>query len=403
MSIYFYNKGVLSLIDITTMGDSSKREDESKIGKYDSGLKYAIAILYRNGVDINIKSGGCEYTFKTKIVSDEHTNKKKELLVVIQKKEHETTEHVTAFSPNLGFEWKVWMAVRELYSNCLDENGTIYFEPTDNINEYGNTIIEINGDKLHDIVLNWDSFFIPQNEKPIFESQTVKIYKNTCDSIKLYKQGILIHSDKHSKSKYRYDFSESLDEMRTLNDMDGFKSAVSSQICYCENSDFISLFLSDCKPQTFESKLRFFYRLSDQWVLIINKLFEQNKNYVLYDGLLEAVKEDDRFDIGVKSVKYNSPSYSFSTVEVKVSDEDTKTLSDKVKSICGSKNISLTYPIVESEITRFHAIPDMTKKVIYVTSDFCEDYLWELVKAIFRLESDDDVNYPYKKYCELLT
>ena len=55
-TITFQNESILSLIDLTTMGDSSKRGDSSKIGKFDSGLKYAMSILYRHGVNININS-----------------------------------------------------------------------------------------------------------------------------------------------------------------------------------------------------------------------------------------------------------------------------------------------------------------------------------------------------------
>ena len=50
----FRNQGQLSVLDLTTMGDSIKREDDSKIGKFDSGLKYALAILYRNNVKFRI-------------------------------------------------------------------------------------------------------------------------------------------------------------------------------------------------------------------------------------------------------------------------------------------------------------------------------------------------------------
>jgi len=212
MDIVFQNKGILSLLDLTTMGDSSKRDDISKIGKFDSGLKYALSILYRNGLKVEIYSGNSKYTFSSKVITDEITNKAKELLVI-----HEDNaewigpkEHVTAFSPQLGFEWKVWMAIRELYSNCLDEGGKVGFTRSTEVkNNSDETIIVVydNG-TLQEIISNWNNYFL-SNEEPIYEGDSIKIHKNTEGFLRLYKNKILIFEDRNVKSKYIYDFSGS--------------------------------------------------------------------------------------------------------------------------------------------------------------------------------------------------
>ena len=52
----FYNAGIINEISITTFGINAKNDD-SAIGYFGTGLKYAIAVLLRNGHEIKIKSG----------------------------------------------------------------------------------------------------------------------------------------------------------------------------------------------------------------------------------------------------------------------------------------------------------------------------------------------------------
>ena len=58
----------MSFLDVTSMGDSSKRGDTTTIGQFDSGLKYAIALLLRNNVDIRIKTDEDEFSFSTNTI-----------------------------------------------------------------------------------------------------------------------------------------------------------------------------------------------------------------------------------------------------------------------------------------------------------------------------------------------
>ena len=110
----FANNGTISLLDLTTMGDSSKREDTSKIGQFDSGLKYAISILVRNKVDFEILTGDYKYTFSEYMESEGGKSKN---LIRIKQHNWKTAEDVfytSAFAVNLGFDWDFWMAIREI-------------------------------------------------------------------------------------------------------------------------------------------------------------------------------------------------------------------------------------------------------------------------------------------------
>ena len=85
MQIHFITPTIISRLDISSMGDSSKRGDDSTIGQFDSGLKYAIALLLRDKVNMSIKTYDNDgilntYTFSTSVKKCNNTNKEKELI-----------------------------------------------------------------------------------------------------------------------------------------------------------------------------------------------------------------------------------------------------------------------------------------------------------------------------------
>ena len=50
----------------------------------------------------------------------------------------------------------------------------------------------------------------------------------------------------------------------------------------------------------------------------------------------------------------------------------------------------------------FNCIADVDDKIIYVTRNFKSEDMWQLVKAQFRIEGNDDPNYVYKQYVTIL-
>lgn len=111
--IVFENDGTLDMRAVKIMGVNSKDNKDSAIGYFGTGLKYAIAILLRAGATISILTGGTMYQFnvqRTKIRNDEFN--------VITMNDEEL-----GFTTDLGKNWEVWMAFREIYSNMLDEGG----------------------------------------------------------------------------------------------------------------------------------------------------------------------------------------------------------------------------------------------------------------------------------------
>lgn len=116
--IVFKNDGVIDIRAIKTFGVNSKDDKESAIGYFGTGLKYAIAILLRNNHQITFICGGKRYemsTIRSKVRNDEFD------IVTMNGEE-------LGFTTDLGKNWEMWMAFREIYSNMLDEQGAECFE-----------------------------------------------------------------------------------------------------------------------------------------------------------------------------------------------------------------------------------------------------------------------------------
>ena len=98
----------------STFGVSVKN-GSNPIGMFGTGLKYAIAVLLREGRHISITSAGREYAFD---VVEKNIRDKAFNICRCNGKD-------LPFTTELGKTWELWQAYRELYSNCLDEGGEL--------------------------------------------------------------------------------------------------------------------------------------------------------------------------------------------------------------------------------------------------------------------------------------
>lgn len=141
--IVFRNPGVIDPVSIATFGVSSK-EKAGAIGYFGTGLKYAIAILLREGCKITINAGGQRLDFGTeqaRVRVDDFT-------FVTMNGER------LGFTTELGKNWELWAAFRELYCNCLDENGTVIeWLPGDDRIDFvsDETVIRVEGEAFRDV------------------------------------------------------------------------------------------------------------------------------------------------------------------------------------------------------------------------------------------------------------
>lgn len=178
MNIVFRNKGTIDPRSITTFGVSSK-ENSSAIGYFGTGLKYAIAILLREGCTIEIHTGGQRLEFATveqKVRVDEFT------FVTMN-------GQPLAFTTELGKTWKMWQAIREIWCNCLDEKGEALATDDAVIAEDAETVIIVSGREALEAWSQRDAIMIPT--KPIVSTENVDIHPGRSNYI--YYKGVRIH------------------------------------------------------------------------------------------------------------------------------------------------------------------------------------------------------------------
>jgi hypothetical protein len=117
MTISFTNPGEIDPRAFTLLGLSAK-DSTSAIGRFGTGLKYAIAITHRLGGTISIWSGLTRYDFEVK--SSTFRGKEiKEIEIITP-----GSSFPAPFTADYGKDWEPWMALRELESNARDEGGT---------------------------------------------------------------------------------------------------------------------------------------------------------------------------------------------------------------------------------------------------------------------------------------
>jgi hypothetical protein len=110
--VSFQNAGLIDPRCITTIGVSVK-ETENPIGFFGTGLKYAIAIILRNGGEITIWRGLEALRFDSVAVPV-----RGQTVQVVRMNGVEL-----GFTTDLGKHWEIWQAMREIYCNAKDEGG----------------------------------------------------------------------------------------------------------------------------------------------------------------------------------------------------------------------------------------------------------------------------------------
>lgn len=402
-NLHFCNDGFLSLIDLTTMGDSCKRDDSKKIGKFDSGLKYALVILLRNKVDVKIVTNGVTYTFDTYVQRDEKTGKTKEVLEIIQDTDGEIEKIPTAFAINMGHEWKFWMAIRELYSNCLDESGQVLQELGESSYD---TVISLTGnDLLQSVIDGWDYYFIDKKES-VCDMSSISIYDNNDEGhLRIYKGGILVYRDKKMKSRYIYDYPDAeIDEMRVLKGLYDVEHTIEYNICNSSNIEFINSFFKNPIGE-FENQLNLSNHLSSAWIDIINAHYIEHGEIDTYKSLLSNFKNDRRIEVGAQMVATQAIQYSQKKVEVQTPEKEEEVIlsfEERIKEMCSKNGFKIEVPIIVSKIDDYTCIADISKGVIFVTEEFNDSTMWEIIKAQYRILHTSDPDKIFKDFAQKL-
>ena len=243
------NKGEIKEQALTMIGLSTKRQSTTKIGRFGSGNKYALAFLLRNNVEFYIYSG-------TNLIPISTTKES------FNEMDYETI-HVngkpTSLTTEMGPDWVMWFAIREIYCNALDEGDTtitvfdtsILGEFTHNPQE-GKTTYIINIDDKFDMD-KWDSYFAEMRE-PIatgvdIGGQGFSIYHRIDKTATIYKKGIrCVAVDATYQSLYDYDFDGiQINESRVVEYNHYIYEYVARALTMISDHSIIENILANCK------------------------------------------------------------------------------------------------------------------------------------------------------------
>ncbi len=238
----FQNKGLIDIRAIKTFGVSSK-EGDSPIGFFGTGLKYAIAICLREGLEIEILRGNEVLKFDTTT-----TEIRVDEFQIVTMNDQEL-----GFTTDLGKKWQLWQAFRELYCNTLDEGGNIYTKEYAPPSSSELTTVVVKGRAMVNIYEERHKYFLETN--PIATSRYAEAHGEASGSI-FYRKIRAEETGKASLFTYNILSSLELTEDRTIKHDFYAKNFIARLILCSDNLQFVKKVLSAPKSY-FEEALAF--------------------------------------------------------------------------------------------------------------------------------------------------
>lgn len=246
------NDGILDIRLVALMGGTTKSEDEFKIGQFGTGLKYTLAFLFRNNLHFRIFAGMDEMS----ITLDEETIRGEKFEIIC------INGHRTSITTKMGEDWKAWMIIRELWCNALDEGGSSHYVTSQIEAEEGKTVFYIQVDQqVQEVLSNWAKYFV-HGITPMSSTKYYDMYPGG-NTLRLYKNGILIHEEMNTKSMFSYDIKNA-----TLNELREFKGHQGYEIThalYAANETVASYFLENINDSYYEGGDLTYDWYTDKW------------------------------------------------------------------------------------------------------------------------------------------
>lgn len=253
MQIAFKTKSEIPLDAFTTFGINAKIHD-NPLGRFGTGLKYAVAVILRTGGEISVWIKGVEHIFYLKKMEF----RGKEFDVIRMKKARSRTGWFYTklpFTTELGKDWAPWMAFRELASNTLDEGGEWFSIEDDYVIEDVGTTIIVNWPVWDAVLADTIPTFIDKDKlgEPLFSDPFVDIYD--WPSRVLYYRGVRAY-DTRNACRFTYNFKTDVDltEDRTIKNI----WWTEYQLCYTirnkiEDEKLLKRILEKSEKDSFET------------------------------------------------------------------------------------------------------------------------------------------------------
>jgi hypothetical protein len=286
--LVFRNKGLIDIEAILTFGVSVK-ETDNPIGKFGTGFKYAIACILRESGRCHVLRGKQIYLFFSRPVKI----RGKDFKAVFLKTP--SGERIACnFTTDLGKNWQPWMAIRELYSNMLDEGGEVILDGNWSGGEEDTTQVILEGALWSELWQDRDSFIL--TSKPIAETFYADIHEG--ESQYLFFNGLRVYkSDKPFQYTYNIKYDGLiLTEDRTLAYSWQAEDYICKALLDLKDKKILYRVLAEPAPglEFAEHEIKFpeNYEASDEALEVIRRLREPargaphfSSSYYSYSGL----------------------------------------------------------------------------------------------------------------------
>lgn len=247
--VVFTNPGEIDVLSISSFGVSVK-DGETPIGFFGTGLKYAIAVLLRMGHGITICSGKQVIEFHIQ----HETVRGKQFDFVAMTVDHGQPQRL-GFTTELGKQWEMWMAYREIACNCKDEGGEgkRVSVATDAAPEEGKTKIIVSGDEFAAVFDAGHIYIL--HDKPTYVCGSIEVRRRPGSSF--FYRGVRVHQFQ-SVGMFTYNDTSLLEltEDRTVKEQYQPAYRVARALLTCDNESLLREVLT-ANEKTFEGSLDF--------------------------------------------------------------------------------------------------------------------------------------------------
>lgn len=239
-AVAFKTPGLIPLDSCTTFGVNAKPMSTSPFGYFGTGLKYAIAVLLRHGCKITLWRGNDKYTFYTKREqfrdkTFDYVKMKREAFSLLAPKYSKLP-----FTLELGKNWELWQAFRELETNTRDENGeTVLTTPEYQPGPYSkNTVILVESDRFVDEFHDMGKHFLVGG-KTVREDEAIQIIDKPSSHI--YYRGVRI-MDLKEEAQFTYNILAYVELTEDRTAKYGFlvESMIADYIASSEDPNFVN-------------------------------------------------------------------------------------------------------------------------------------------------------------------
>ena len=203
---HFITPGELPLSAFNRFGVNHKPNSDNPIGYFGTGIKYGVAIVLRCGGRVHLRTDKGHYEFYAK---EEDFRGKSFDGVRMRRRNHLLSKWAydkLPFTTELGKNWQLWQAYREMVSNTFDEGGYVTGDIVGHMGEDptqgrwipGTSVITVEmPNSLFDVYREEEQLkvHLPRDadmvELPIFENVHLEVFDtpSTC----LYYKGIRVY------------------------------------------------------------------------------------------------------------------------------------------------------------------------------------------------------------------